>query len=265
MIKKASSKVGRKMMDFILEACVDSVESAIEAKKGGAMRLELCSDLIVGGTSPSLALYELVKEATKMKVHVLIRPRAGDFCYSQYEFRRMCREVELFKHAGADGVVIGMLKPDGTLDMQHMQELIKIAGNMHITLHRAFDMSKNPYETLEQAKKLGIQTILTSGQQNHCIDGAQLLKELVELSADQIDIMVGSGVNENNIEELIDRTQAHTFHLSGKKRHDSPMVYRKEQVTMGSKYIDEYAYWVTDSEKIRKVYTSLENKLKKRI
>jgi copper homeostasis protein len=250
-------------MGFILEACVDSVESAIEAKKGGAMRLELCSDLVVGGTSPSLALFELVKEVTDMKIHVLIRPRAGDFCYSDYEFQLIRREVELFKQAGADGVVIGVLKPDGTLDIERMRELVHIAGSMHITLHRAFDMVKNPYKTLEEAKALSIHTILTSGQQNHCIDGADLIRELVELSAGQVDIMVGSGVNEENIEELIDKTQAHTFHLSGKKRHNSPMAYRKDAVTMGSEYMDEYANWVTDSEKIRKVYTSLENILNK--
>jgi len=244
-------------MQFLLEACVDTVESAIEAKKGGANRLELCSNLLVGGTSPSLALYELVKATTAMRVHVLIRPRSGDFCYTDYEFQVMKREIEIFKHAGAEGVVIGILQADGTLDIERMQELIATASGMHITLHRAFDVAEDPYQALENSKALGVDTILTSGQKNHCIDGVSLIQELVERSEKRVDIMVGSGVNADNIDKLIRITGAHTFHLSGKKRYDSPMTYRKEGVTMGVNQIDEYACWLTDSEKIHKVYMHL--------
>ncbi len=192
-----------------------------------------------------------------MKVHVLIRPRSGDFCYSDYEFQVMKREIEMFKDAGAEGVVIGILQADGTLDIERIQELIARASGMHITLHRAFDVTEDPYRALENAKALGVHTILTSGQKNHCMDGVSVIQDLVKRSDKCIDIMVGSGVNADNIDELIQITGAHTFHLSGKKRYDSPMTYRKEGVTMGVNQIDEYARWETDSEKIHKVYMHL--------
>jgi copper homeostasis protein len=247
-------------MQFLLEACVDTVESAIEAKKGGANRLELCSNLLVGGTSPSLALYELVKATTGMKVHVLIRPRSGDFCYTDYEFQVMKREIEMFKEVGAEGVVIGVLQADGMLDINRMQELIARASGMHITLHRAFDMTEDPYRALENAKALGVHTILTSGQKNHCMEGVPVIQELVKRSDQYIDIMVGSGVNADNIDKLVQLTGAHTFHLSGKKNYDSPMTYRKKGLTMGIDQIDEYARWETDSEKIHKVHMCLKNR-----
>ncbi len=245
-------------MRFLLEACVDSVESAIEAKEGGAMRLELCSNLIVGGTSPSLALYEHVREVTKMKVHVLIRPRAGDFCYSDYEFQIMEREIHMFREAGADGIVTGVLMLDGSLDIQRMKKLIQRAGHMHITLHRAFDMAKDPYKTLNEAKRLGVHTILTSGQQNHCINGIKLIKECIDLAEDKMEVLVGSGISSENIEILIKETGAYAFHMSGKRRVESQMRYRKEAVTMGSKWLNEYENWMTDREKINKVYRVLE-------
>lgn len=152
------------MCRYLLEVCVDSVESALAAVKGGADRLELCGDLPVGGTTPSLALFREIRRHTNIRTHILIRPRCGDFCYSAYEFAVMEEEIRAFAKAGAEGVVIGVLRPDGYLDMERMAQLMKAAGTMSVTLHRAFDVCAEPFHTLEQAVELGIDTILTSGQ-----------------------------------------------------------------------------------------------------
>ena len=238
------------LKNYILECCIDSVESAIEAQKGGADRVELCSALVIGGLSPSVALFQKVKKAIDIKVHVLLRPRFGDFCYTEYEHEILKEEVKMFRELGADGVVIGTLKPDGTLHMEQMKELVEEAGKMSITLHRAFDMCVDPVKTLEDAKKLGIHTILTSGQKNSCIDGTDLLAKLVEQSNQEIDIMIGGGVDASVIKELYDKTGATSYHMSGKVVIDSEMKYRKEDVNMGVATISEYDIWRTSSKRV---------------
>lgn len=155
------------MNKYILECCVDSVASAIEAEKGGADRLELCSNLIIGGTTPTLALFNEVRNHVSIPINVLIRPRFGDFLYSEYEVNMIKQEVVQFREAGADAVVIGSLTADGSLDIEQMKELIVLAGDMKITLHRAFDMCADPIKTLQEAINLGIDTILTSGKRIH--------------------------------------------------------------------------------------------------
>ena len=151
------------MKTTILEACTDCVQSAINAQKGGADRIELCSNLVIGGLTPGKALFDLVKKYTNIKTRVLLRPRYGDYCYDQYEFEQLKEEVQMYCEMGADGVVIGMLNPDGTLDTEHMAELIKAAGNKEKALHRAFDVCIDPMKALEEAIELGFDTILTSG------------------------------------------------------------------------------------------------------
>ncbi|MBU3129238.1 copper homeostasis protein CutC [Clostridium tagluense] len=245
-------------MSFILEVCVDSVESAMEAVKGGANRLELCSALIIGGTTPNINLFELIKEKTNIKVNILIRPRYGDFCYTEDEFEIMKRDIQMFKKAGASGVVIGILKPDGTLDIDRMKELIEVAEGMHITLNRAFDVCINPFTTLEEAKKLGISSILTSGQKNKCTEGRELLKELVEKSEDKIEILIGSGINSGNVEDVIRYTKSYAVHTSGKMEIESNMKYRKEDISMGFPILSEYIILRTQSEEIAKVREILE-------
>ena len=238
------------LKNYILECCVDSVESAIEAQKGGADRVELCSALVIGGLSPSVAMFQKVKEAIDIKVHVLLRPRFGDFCYTDYEHEILKEEVKMFRNLGADGVVIGTLKPDGTLNMEQMKELVEAAGEMSITLHRAFDMCVDPVKTLEDAKALGIHTILTSGQKNTCINGTDLLAKLVEQSNQEIDIMIGGGVDASVIKELHQKTGATSYHMSGKIVVDSDMKYRKEDVNMGFATISEYDIWRTSSKRV---------------
>lgn len=239
------------MKNYILECCVDSVESAIEADKGGADRIELAANLIIGGTSPSIALYNEIRRQSDIKIFALLRPRFGDFHYTENEFKILKEEVAMFRDAGADGVVVGCLKTDGTLDIEKMEELVKEAGDMHVTLHRAFDMTKDPFETLEQAKKLGIKTILTSGQKNNATEGKELIKELVEKAGDDIEILVGSGVNADVIKDFLKDTNATSYHMSGKVNLDSKMEYRKEDVSMGLPMMSEYTICQTSAEKIR--------------
>ena len=246
------------MKNYILEACVDSVESALEAQCGCATRLELCSSLIIGGTTPSPCLFQEIREHSDICTHVLIRPRFGDFCYTDYEFQVIRREVCNFRELGADGVVIGILKPDGTLDMERMRILMEEAGEMSVTLHRAFDVCVDPFEAMEQAKELGIRTILTSGQKNHCLDGRDTIKKLVELEDGIITIQVGSGVDAETIRQIQPYTGAHAFHMSGKQNLESMMVYRKEGVSMGVPSISEFEIIRTEQEKIRQACRVLE-------
>ncbi len=173
---------------WILEGCVDSVESAVTAWEAGAGRLELCANLMIGGTTPSLAAFRQVKRLCRVPVHVLIRPRPGDFCYTKQEFALIREEISIFRKEGADGIVIGILKPDGRLDLERMKLLMEDAQGMSVTLHRAFDVCADPYEALEQAAALGIHTILTSGGRANCIEGIQCLGKLMSQADGQIRI-----------------------------------------------------------------------------
>ena len=246
------------MKDFVLEACVDSVESALAAVKGGANRLELCSNLVIGGTTPSQWLDEEIRKESDIRIHALIRPRFGDFCYTDHEFEIIRNEVRMFRKLGAEGVVIGILRPDGTLNMEEMEKLMEDAGDMSVTLHRAFDVCRNPYETFEQAKRLGISTILTSGQKNSCVAGKELLRELVAMEKGEITVQIGSGVDAAAIRELQPYTGAHAFHMTGKVVLESSMQYRKEGVNMGLPSLSEFEIFRTDAEKIREARKVLE-------
>ena len=138
-------------MRYRIEACVDSVQSAIEAEKGGAERVELCGNLIIGGTSPGKALFRQVREHTNLEIRVLLRPRFGDFCYDAYEFAEMKEDIMMYRELGADGIVTGILKPDGSLNREELEELAVLAGDMDMALHRAFDVCRDPFKALEEA------------------------------------------------------------------------------------------------------------------
>lgn len=246
-------------MGYTLECCVDSVESAIAAKKGGADRLELCSALVIGGLSPSQALYRKIREQADIPIRVLLRPRFGDFCYTDYEHEILKEEVRNFRKLGADGIVIGTMKPDGTLNLEQMKELMEEAQGMTVTLHRAFDMCKDPFQTLEEAKRLGIHTILTSGQKNVCTEGMDLLKELVEQAQGKTEILVGGGVDASVLPVLAEKTKAKAFHMSGKVSIESEMQYRKQDVSMGVASVSEYEIWRTSEKRIREARRVLDH------
>lgn len=188
----------------------------------------------------------------------MIRPRFGDFCYTDAEFSMIKHAVEDFRKMGAEGVVFGVLKPDGTLNMEQMKELMEAAGDMSVTLHRAFDVCVDPIETMEQAISLGINTILTSGQRNVCLQGADLLKELVEKSLGRITIQAGSGVGAEVIRQLYPLTGVRAYHMTGKRVIDSEMQFRKDGVNMGLPMLSEYEIWRTDVDNIRAAKKVLE-------
>lgn len=249
------------MKKYLLEVCVDSVESAIAAEKGGADRLELCGDLVVGGTTPSSQLFQEVRRNCGLRIHALIRPRFGDFCYTSHEFAIIRDQVRMFREMGAEGVVIGILKPDGTLNMEQMKELMEAAGDMSVTMHRAFDVCRDPFEALEQAKELGIDTILTSGQQNTCREGKELLAELVRRAEGKVDILVGSGVDAGMIRELYPEVKATSWHMSGKVTIPSAMEYRREGVNMGLPFLSEFEIVRTDEGRIRAAVETLKSQI----
>lgn len=244
--------------NYNLECCVDSLASARAALRGGADRLELCANLIIGGTTPSMALYEKIREQTDTDIRVLIRPRFGDFLYSEEEACIMCREIEAFRKGGADGIVIGSLCADGSLHIEQMKRFMEQAGSMPVTLHRAFDVCRDSLTALMQAKKLGIRTILTSGRASSCLKGISLLKELQALSDNQITILAGGGVDADAVKTLLSQTALTDFHMSGKKERTSGMQYRNPSVSMGLPGMDEYTLWQTDEESIRSVRTLLD-------
>lgn len=246
------------MKKYILEVCVDSVESALAAVEGGATRLELCGNLIIGGTTPSPGLFREIRRYTDIPIHILIRPRFGDFLYTDYEFNVMKEDVKTFKELGAEGMVAGILKADGTLNTEQLRELMIQAEGMPVTLHRAFDVCANPCEALEQAVELGIKTILTSGQADICLNGAGLIRELIHCGKGRIEIMAGGGVDASIIRQLYPITRASVYHMSGKAVQDSPMQFRKKGVNMGFASISEYEIWRTDASRIREAVQALE-------
>ena len=231
----------------LIEGCVDSYTSCVAAFRGGADRLELCANLAIGGTTPSLSLFQQVQRDCPIPVNVLIRPRFGDFLYTEAEVEEMQMEISRFREMGANGVVIGALTPEGELDGKKMRRLMDCAKGMEVTLHRAFDMTRDPFSAMEAAVRLGCRTILTSGQASNALEGAPLLGELVSRADDRIQIMAGCGVRRENIRAIHQRAGVRAFHTSAKGAPlDSGMIYRKPGVSMGLPSLSEYQLWQTD-------------------
>ena len=228
------------MKKFRLEICADSFESAKAAWEGGADRIELCQNLIIGGTTPSPHLFRQIRSRNSIRIHVLIRPRFGDFLYSEEEIQVMVEEIKMYREMGAEGIVVGALTPDGRLDRAQLSRFMEAAGEMEVTLHRAFDMCRDPEDGLQAAIDLGIHRILTSGQKNSALEGWEILKGLREESKGKIRIMAGAGVSPENIPLLCQKTGITEYHMSGKKIVESGMKYRKEGVSMGLPSFSEY-------------------------
>lgn len=244
-------------MKYLLEVCVDSVESAQNAAAGGADRLELCANLILGGTSPTTALIQEVQKAVDLPINVLLRPRFGDFCYTKAERRVLLREIEDCRRLGVNGVVIGTLTPEGCLDLDFLKQCIQAAGPLKTTLHRAFDLTRDPLKALEQAISLGMNTILTSGQKASAPEGAVLLGQLCQAAAGRISILAGSGVGPDNAPLLAQRG-VRQFHCSGKRTEPGPMQYRREGVPMGLALASEYERSYTSTETIAQMRAVLD-------
>src|SRR5688572_16796189 len=189
-----------------IEIVVFNIESALKAQEGGADRIELCENPGEGGTTPSYGTIEIVRQNLSIDVFVMIRPRGGDFYYSNYEFHAMKRDITQCQKLSVDGVVFGILTPDGRIDKKRCKELIDRARPLRVTCHRAFDMARDPFEALEDCVEAGFDRILTSGGKLQAIQGADIIAQLVEKSAGRISIMAGSGVNEKVVEELVTKT-----------------------------------------------------------
>lgn len=235
---------------MLIEVCVDSLASARAAVSGGADRLELCANLIVGGTTPSA---HLIREAAKLgvPVNVLIRPRFGDFLFDDDEKREQLEQIAQLKALGASGAVVGALTADGMLDEAFLSACREAAQGLHLTLHRAFDVCRDPFEALETAIRLGFDTILSSGQQATAAEGAGLLAQLIGRAADRMVIMPGSGVHAGNIAALQRGTGARAFHLSAKKSVPSGMLFRRAGVPMGLPMMSEFERFMTDEQEVR--------------
>ena len=245
-------------MKFKLEICVDSLESAINAQIAGADRVELCDNLMEGGTTPGYGTIVSVRNNLSIGLHVIIRPRGSDFLYSDSEFDIMRRDIEACGEAGADGVVIGILLKDGNIDVERTGRLVELARPMKVTFHRAFDVCQNPVLGLEDIISTGADRVLTSGQKNDAADGTELIEILVRQAGTRIIIMPGGGINESNIAAIAKATKAIEFHLTGRKVIDSEMVYRKAGVSMGGfPGIPEFSRKVADPVKIANIINIL--------
>lgn len=237
---------------ILFEACVDSVESALAAQEGGADRVELCADLLEGGVTPSAGIIYQTRQRLHIPIHVIVRPRGGDFCYSDMEFATMKLDIEIVKQLGADGVVFGILNPDGTVDRERTAVLVALARPMRVTFHRAFDMARDPFEALETLIELGVERILTSGQAASALKGAVMIRELVQRAGERIIIMAGAGVNEKTVGKVLRRTGVKELHGSLRSSRESPMQFRNPNCTMnGSTIPPDYVLSATDVERVR--------------
>lgn len=237
----------------MLEICCFSLESCLTAQKAGAYRVELCGGMFEGGTSPSAGLMKLARQNLSIKLYVMIRPRGGDFCYSDTEFEVMKADIQTAKELVADGVVFGLLNPDGSVDVARTKELVALAHPMKVTFHRAFDVCAEPFEALETIIELGCERILTSGQKNSAIDGIDLLKSLAGKADNRIEIMAGGGVSARNAAQLLE-AGVHALHMTGKGIVNSQMEYRKADVSMASAVLtNEFEMYEADFDKCKAV------------
>ncbi len=241
-------------MKFRLEICVDSVISAINAQDAGADRVELCDNLPEGGTTPSYGTILSARQNLSIGLNVIIRPRGGDFLYSDMEYDIMRRDIEICGENGVDGIVIGILRRDGSIDVERTQNLVSLARPMSVTFHRAFDMSANPETGLEEIISTGADRLLTSGQKNTASEGIELLDWLVRKAGNRIIIMPGGGLSKTNIESVARQSNAREFHLTGRKTVESEMIFTRDDISMGGyAAMQEYSRKVADPELIKSI------------
>lgn len=247
------ANIGSMLMPEI-EICVDSVESALQAQAGGATRVELCAALSEGGLTPSAGLIELTRQSLHIPVHVLIRPRRGDFLYSAHELEIMKRDIKTAKALGVEGIVLGVLQADGQVDVERTAELMALAAPLSITFHRAFDMTPDPFKALEDVIQLKVHRLLTSGQQPTALAGASLLAKLVKQASNRLIVMPGGGISEDNIRELFIRTGATAYHASARSRISSLMHFKNDGLGMAASHqLTEYENMVADADLIKRL------------
>jgi copper homeostasis protein len=241
----------------VLEICVDSVESALAAEAGGAQRVELCSALAEGGLTPSRGLIRIVRSRIKIGIHAMIRPRAGDFLYSDDEFAAMRDDIMLAAECGADGVVLGLLTVDGNVDLERTRELVELARPMDVTFHRAIDMARDIGDALEDVIRTGADRILTSGAEPTAMRGRQRIRELVQASGGRIGIMVGGGIRAENVNEIAQTTGAVEFHAALRSTVPSAVKYQRRKIHLGDPGVDEYSHKIARAADVRMLHDAL--------
>lgn len=236
------------------EVCANSITSALAAQEGGAVRVELCDNLIEGGTTPSPGQISVARKLLHIQLFVLIRPRGADFLYSDVEFETMLADIQYCIDAGVDGIVTGVLKADGTVDVPRSSQLLKLAkdAGLGTTFHRAFDMCVDQSQALEEIIAMGYDRILTSGGKSTALEGARHIADLVKQAAGRIIIMPGSGVTEINAGDLVTFTGATAIHGSAQERVKSEMKYVNDHILMGD-HGNEYAVDVTSVDRVKKI------------
>ncbi|XP_062596664.1 copper homeostasis protein cutC homolog isoform X1 [Saccostrea cucullata] len=235
-----------------MEVCVDSVLSAINAEKGGAIRVELCANLSEGGTTPTSGMLRTIKKYVKIPVFVMIRPRGGDFLYSPEEVEVMEAEVVDLKRAGADGFVFGFLKEDGTVDKELCSKFLELTKPLPATFHRAIDMTSDILQALDDVVDLGFQRVLTSGGSSSALEGLPIIQQMVLKADNRICVMPGGGINSGNLDRILDGCGAKEFHASARSTVHSRMQFRKEGISMGASLCPpEFSVKVTDKVKVQ--------------
>jgi copper homeostasis protein len=246
-------QLGFSMMD--LEICVDSVESAAAAESGGAQRVELCCGLMEGGLTPSLGLIRAVRNRINIGVHVMIRPRGGDFFYSEDEIAVMRDDIAQAAQLGVTGVVFGLLTAEGDIDVKRTRDLVELARPMQVTFHRAIDMTRDLTGSLEDVIESGADRVLTSGGEPTALEGRRCLRALMQAARGRIGLMAGGGVRAENVQEIALATGARQFHASLRRTSPSPIIYRVQKVHLGDPGLDDYArtgVWTEDVRMLRK-------------
>lgn len=243
-----------------IEICCGDYESMLSAVEGGAERIELCAGLSEGGLTPSLGLIRAAVKLNIPQINVLIRPRKGDFCYTQRELALMKEEIKIAVAEGATGIVSGALTPEGDIDMGALLQLREAAPKTRFTFHRAFDLCADPMKSLQEIMTVGCTTLLTSGQANSALAGAPLIRQLVEKAAGRIEIMAGSGITSANVEEVVDATGVRAVHTSARKPVESAMTFRKGDVNMGKPGDNEYTRLITSADEVALVIKKVRNR-----
>jgi copper homeostasis protein len=245
------------MNSVLVEVCVDSVASAVAAERGGGARIELCSGLIEGGTTPSAGLIETTRATVSVPLHVMIRPRGGDFYYDSAELDAMRRDIVLAKQLGANGVVFGILDVNGSVDVARTRELVELARPLEVTFHRAFDMTADLFRALADVEESGVSRILTSGGELTSLQGIEVITQLVKQGQDRVIVMPGSGIKPENARELVERTGAREIHVGLRSTLPSPMQHSNPRVSMGSIPGREYHRFQVLEECVRTLCTRL--------
>lgn len=235
---------------FTLVAVVEGIDSAVKAVEAGADRIELCSNIIIGGVTPSMALYREVRKRFDGKIDVVIRPRAGDYLYHDSEFQLIIAQIKAFKEAGADGIVIGALQQNGSLDYPQMQRMVLTAGKMSVTLNRVMDVCKDPLQTIKEAGELGIKRVITSGQKGSCMEGLDMIARLMEAGGSKVKVIVNCGIDGNAIWKVYEHTGARAFRIVGMVQRESHMVHRNMEVHTGIETFNEYMVLEPDERRI---------------